>query len=196
MKRRDLLLAAAALALPATARAAPPLAIVRARPVQGGHAVLRTHPRAELLVDGQAVGAASAAGLAIVGFDRDAPARVVVAARANGAETSLPIAVAPGTFDVQRVSGLPSNTVNPTDPALLERIKRESALKAAAFASVWDGDGFSSGFTMPVQARVSGRFGGQRVLNGRPRPPSLRCRSRLPPRHAGPRPRARPGRPR
>lgn len=171
MKRRDLLLAAAALGLPTLARAAPPLAVVRARPVQGGHAVIRTAPGAELLVDGQPVGAASPAGLAIVGFDRDSAPRVLVGARSGGAEASLPIAVGPGDFDVQKVSGLPPSTVNPTDPLLLERIKREAALKAEAFASRWNGDGFSTGFAMPVQARVSGRFGGQRVLNGVPARP-------------------------
>ena len=171
MKRRDLLLAAAALSLPAVARAAPPLTIVRSRPVQGGHVVLRTAPGAELLVDGQSVGAASPAGLAIVGFDRDAPSRLTVSARSGEATTTLPFAIAPGDFDVQRISGLPQSTVTPTDPVLLERIRREAALKAEAFASRWDGDGFSAGFTRPVTARVSGRFGGQRVLNGVPSRP-------------------------
>jgi murein DD-endopeptidase MepM/ murein hydrolase activator NlpD len=107
----------------------------------------------------------------MIGFDSDAPPRALLSARAAGAETTLPLTITPGDFDVQRIGGLPSNQVAPTDPVLLERIKREGALKTAAFASRWDADRFAGGFTAPVQARVSGRFGGQRVLNGVPARP-------------------------
>ena len=138
----------------------------RARIVQGGHLILSTEPSAEILLDGKTVGSASGRGLAVIGFDRDAPAGATVMARAGSRSRIQHLAIAPGSFDVQRVNGLPSDTVTPSDPALLARIARESALKRAAFASVWDGDAFAGGFVPPVEARVSSRFGNQRILNG------------------------------
>lgn len=78
----------------------------------------------------------------------------------------------PGDFDVQRIGGLPQNLVEPTDPALLERIKREVALKTAALESRYDSDGFKGGFVTPLDRwRLSARFGGQRILNGVPKTP-------------------------
>ncbi len=82
------------------------------------------------------------------------------------------LTIAPGDFDVQRISGLRQDLVAPTDPALLERIKAEVALKAVGFASRADEDDFRTGFAMPLSAwRLSARFGGQRILNGVPQTP-------------------------
>lgn len=86
--------------------------------------------------------------------------------------TAQTLVIAPGDFDVQRIGGLPRDQVTPTDPALLERIKAEAALKAAGFASRIDEDFFRRGFTMPLKTwRLSARFGGQRILNGIPQTP-------------------------
>jgi murein DD-endopeptidase MepM/ murein hydrolase activator NlpD len=125
------------------------------------------------MVDGKDEGEASGQGLFVVGLDRDAPAEVIVTATTtDGASESRTIAVAPTDYDIQRVDGLPQDTVTPTDPALLERIKAEVARKQVGFASRTDDDAFAGGFIMPVQAvRVSGRFGGQRILNGVPATP-------------------------
>lgn len=82
------------------------------------------------------------------------------------------LAIASGEFDVQRINGLPQDQVTPTDPALLERIKAEAALKAAGYASRVDTDDFRGGFAMPLKTwRLSARFGGQRILNGVPQTP-------------------------
>jgi murein DD-endopeptidase MepM/ murein hydrolase activator NlpD len=151
--------------------ASPPLEVA-GRFVQGGFAIGRTAPRAEVLLDGEAVGRASANGLFVVGFDRDGPASARVTVRAPGGEASREIQVGRGVFDIQRIDGLPQDQVAPSDPALLARIRAEAARKAEAFESQADLDAFSSGFVLPLDRyRVSGRFGGQRILNGEPRRP-------------------------
>ena len=48
---------------------------------QGGYALGRTAPRALIFVDGEALSTASADGLFIVGFDRDAAGEVEIEAR-------------------------------------------------------------------------------------------------------------------
>lgn len=82
------------------------------------------------------------------------------------------LTIAPGDFDIQRINGLPPEQVSPTDPAVLEKIKADIALKAVGYASLIDSDGFREGFAMPLKTwRQSARFGGQRILNGEPKTP-------------------------
>jgi murein DD-endopeptidase MepM/ murein hydrolase activator NlpD len=166
MKRREFLAVTAAVAAaPIPAFAAND---IKGRLVQGGFAIGRTAPGADIVVDGQSMGPASKSGLFVVGFDRDnGPS-----ARIETEKSDWELVIAPTAYDVQHVDGLPKEQIEPTDPQLLERIKREAALKAEAFASRADGDGFKDGFSWPLEHfRVSGRFGNQRVLNGVPKPP-------------------------
>lgn len=139
---------------------------------QGGVVLCRTLPAAAILVDGVASGYADANGWAVIGFNREHGERAVVEARTPFGLVSQTLAIAPRQFDIQRVDGLPQDTVTPTDPATLERIRREAALKATGFASLASMEGFLDGFILPVEGgRVSGRWGNQRVLNGVPSTP-------------------------
>jgi murein DD-endopeptidase MepM/ murein hydrolase activator NlpD len=138
---------------------------------QGGVALCRTLPGAAILVDDVASGEADAQGWAVIGFAREHGAQAIVRARASGGEVTLDLAIAPREFDIQRISGLPPQTVNPTDPEVLARIQRDSALKQSAFASTADLEGWLDGFVQPVTGTVTGRWGNQRILNGEPRDP-------------------------
>lgn len=139
---------------------------------QGGTALCRTLPGAAIYVDGVASGAADAQGWAVIGFNREHGTDGVVEARADGRNASHTYPIAARTFDIQRVDGLPQQTVTPTEPAVLARIQREAALKAQGFASVADIEGFLDGFISPIEGgRVSGTWGNQRVLNGVPASP-------------------------
>lgn len=138
---------------------------------QGGVVLCRTLPGARLFIDGAAMGEADAEGWAVLGFIRDAGARAVITAQSGGAEAEQRVEIAPRQFDVQRVDGLPQQTVTPTDPAVLARIQREAALKNEGFASHAALAGFLDGFIWPVEGRISGRWGNQRVLNGVPATP-------------------------
>jgi murein DD-endopeptidase MepM/ murein hydrolase activator NlpD len=139
---------------------------------QGGLALCRTLPNAAVSLDGAAVGAADADGWIVLGFTREHGALTQIRARANGVTVSERYDVAPREFDVQRIDGLPQNTVTPSDPAVLARIQRESALKQAGFQSTANIEGFLDGFIRPVEGgRVSGTWGNQRILNGTPSTP-------------------------
>lgn len=172
--RRALILGAGAASLAATARADAPndgLALT-GRFVQGGFVMGRTWPRALVFVDGEALTTASAAGLFIVGFDRDAPGTLQLEARDRTRSARRSLTIVPGQFASTRIDGLPPSTVEPTDPALLARIQQEAALKAEGFASRADADDFRSGFVWPLDTwRVTSAWGAQRVLNGTPARP-------------------------
>lgn len=176
LPRRRLLIGGGALAAagltPRNARAQAADLSLTGRFVQGGHAMGRTWPRALVFVDGESLTTASADGVFIVGFDRDAPASVQIEARADGRSATRTLGIAPGRFPETRVDGLPPSTIEPSDPALLARIQREVALKAEGFASRIDADHFRDGFIWPLQSfRVTSRWGSQRVLNGTPARP-------------------------
>lgn len=171
-RRRDVLAASAALLAAGPARAQSPDLDLTGRFVQGGHAIGRTWPRALVFVDGEALSSASEAGWFVVGFDRDAPASVEIEVRADDRWARRRLTLAPGDFPTSRIDGLPPSTVEPADPALLERIRREVVLKTEGFASRLDADHFRDGFAWPLDAvRVTSAWGAQRVLNGTPARP-------------------------
>lgn len=174
--RRNLLLGAGALSLARPARADPPgedLDLdLSGRFVQGGFAMGRTWPRAIVFVDGEALTTASAAGLFIVGFDRDAGPSARIQVMSGARRRGRTLAIAPGDFAISRINGLPPQTVAPTVPEILARIQREATLKAEGFASRVDGDDFNGGFASPLETwRVTSRWGAQRILNGTPARP-------------------------
>ncbi len=160
------------LGLPRLAHAAAPGLSLSGKFVQGGYAVGRTAPRATIALDGVPLATASADGWFVIGFDRDAPATSVLTVTTADGSAIDERAVTPGDFDIQRIDGLPSQQVTPTDPVLLERLAAENVRKLAGFASQADIEGFREGFILPVAgARRSARFGGQRILNGEPKRP-------------------------
>ena len=118
---------------------------------QGGIALCRTMPGAQVFVDGVARGAADAQGWAVIGFSREHDGRAQVEARLSGESATQSYEVLPREFDIQRINGLPPQTVNPTDPAVLERIQRDAALKQAGFASLANIEGFLDGFIHSFQ---------------------------------------------
>lgn len=71
---------------------------------------------------------------------------------------------------MQRVDGVPPTTVDPP-PAIAERIRREQARVADARRRDDPRADFAQRFIMPVQGRISGRFGRARVYNGKPGSP-------------------------
>lgn len=169
-RRSVLAFGLAAAAFPAgaqTTASAQPFNL-KGRYIQSGYCIGQAAPNSLVTVDGAPHTRTSTAGWFYVGFDRDSgPSSAISVA---GQTASL--AIAPQTYDVQRVDGLPPQTVTPTEPAILARIEREVALKNAAFASCLPIDDFKSGFVYPLDKFVvSGHFGNQRVLNGVPKSP-------------------------
>lgn len=138
---------------------------------QGGFALGRTTGEAPVFVDGVELAQASANGLFVVGFDRDASPTTTIKV-GLGQSVSRTLDIAPGTFPSSRIDGLPPATVEPSDPDLLARIQRELAAKTAAFASCADTEYFADGFVWPLETyRVSSLWGAQRILNGTPARP-------------------------
>ncbi len=125
-----------------------------------------------MFLDGQQVARASDAGYFVLGFDRDAKPQATVRIMGRDGEVLRTLQIGPAQYDVQRIKGLRQVYQGQASPELEARIAAETKRKAAAFASRVDRDDFRAGFSAPLRDfRVSARFGGQRIVDGRARPP-------------------------
>lgn len=110
-------------------------------------------------------------GSVVFGVGRDAAGPLQVQVQApNAPAREISIAVTPRDWPIERINGVPPATVNPPK-AIAERIAREQARVVAVRARDDARTGFAQTFTWPVQGRISGRFGNQRVYDGTPKSP-------------------------
>jgi murein DD-endopeptidase MepM/ murein hydrolase activator NlpD len=130
----------------------------------------QTDPGARVTLDGEAVRVADD-GRFVFGFGRDAaPEAVLTVVHADGRQETRTLSVEQREFDIQRIDGLPPSKVSPP-PALLERLSRERSAVAAARADTSDALFWAEPFAWPAIGPVTGVYGSQRILNGKPRQP-------------------------
>jgi murein DD-endopeptidase MepM/ murein hydrolase activator NlpD len=99
----------------------------------------------------------------VFGVGRDEKGPVFVDVREpGGARERIEIAVTPRDWPVERIEGVPPATVEPP-PEIAARIKREQARVVAVRSRNDARDDFLATFIWPVEGRISGRFGNQRV---------------------------------
>lgn len=152
------------------AEPAPAMLEIPAQASQGALVVGRTTPNARVVVGGRKVRVASD-GRFVFGVARDATGSVEVRAMpTGGASTVRGVRVIPRAWPVERIDGVPPSTVDPP-PAIAARIREEQARVAAARMRDDARVDFAQPFARPVDGRVSGRFGNQRVYNGSPGAP-------------------------
>lgn len=174
MRRRDF--AATALAFAAMpAWAASPKGrtdrlVVKGSLEQGSLVLGYAEPKAVVTVDGQAVRLSSDGVFAFgFAFDQIKPSLVAVT-WGDGTVEAQSFLPTLRQYEIQRVNGLPQNTVTPP-PDVLARIKQEAETIYLARQRDSVGDDFLSGFDWPAPGIESGVFGSQRIDNGVPMAP-------------------------
>jgi len=105
-------------------------------------------------------------GQFLLAFGRDeaSPKQFALATTA-GDVVPLSIDVAPTKWDVQSLKGVPPRKVTPSDSDLRD-IEKEQKLVRAGQAENTEKPYWQAGFIQPVEGRISGNFGGQRIMNG------------------------------
>jgi murein DD-endopeptidase MepM/ murein hydrolase activator NlpD len=96
-----------------------------------------------------------------VGRDEKGPVFVDVS-EPGGERERIEIAVTPRDWPIERIEGVPPATVEPP-PEIAARIRREQARVVAVRSRDDARDDFLATFIWPVEGRISGRFGNQRV---------------------------------
>lgn len=157
---------------PAPVRIAPPQyqASLPASVQQGALIVGETDPAAIVEYAGRSL-RVSRGGRFVFGVGRDATGPLIVKiARPGAGAVEHRIAVAPRDWPVETIDGVPPATVDPP-PAIAARIEREQAQVVAQRKRDDAREDFAQRFLWPVEGRISGRFGNQRVYNGTPKAP-------------------------
>lgn len=139
---------------------------------QGGYVLGYADPSDQIHLGGRKI-RISKDGRFIIGFHRDADTRQVLSLTRKGTVLEQLISIEVREYDIQRIDGLPPKKVSPPEETL-SRIRAEAE-------SVWiarDIDSpltaFATAFSWPLKGDpgiITGVYGSQRVLNGKPRQP-------------------------
>ena len=110
-------------------------------------------------------------GVFVFGLGRDAGSSAeLTVIKTSGERESHTFAVEQREYAIQRIEGVPPQTVNPPQEQLA-RIQNESRLTREARAKETGRRDFLQTITWPLLGPITGVYGSQRVYNGEPRRP-------------------------
>lgn len=111
------------------------------------------------------------AGQFVIGVGRDAESEAVIKTiDIAGNEKHHTFKVARREYNIQRVTGVPQRTVNPS-PEQIERSRREAKMANDARQADLPLTDFAQSFKWPLMGRITGVYGSQRFYNGEPNSP-------------------------
>ena len=136
-----------------------------------GHFILgKTDPKAKIIVGKKEV-KVSEDGFFVFGIDRDRKYDLVLTKIINKKKEKIVKKVLKRKYKIQRIDGLPKKQVTPPKE-VYERIKKDNVLIGEARSINSDYNFFEKKFVKPLdKSIVTGVYGSQRILNGKPRRP-------------------------
>ena len=136
-----------------------------------GHFILgKTDPGAKIQIDKKSV-RVSKDGFFAFGLGRDRKNDVIITETLNGVKNQFVKKVLKREYKIQRIDGLPEKKVTPPKE-VYDRIRKENKLIGRARAIDTNLTYFKDQFITPVDnAIITGVYGSQRILNGKPRWP-------------------------
>lgn len=138
--------------------------------VPGGHAQVHAPAGSVLRYGGHVIKFDALEALPI-GFARDQQQAKLVVTLPNGKRIVKTLALKPRTYDIQRINGLKKKYVSPDEKTLKQIYADIAAAKAARKLFLRQPKGWQETFAWPTYGVVSGVYGSQRILNGKPRRP-------------------------
>ena len=138
--------------------------------IQGSFILGKTEPGSQIFIDNKKVKVTSK-GFFVFGLGRDRKYDVVITVNKDGNKQKIVKKVQKREYNIQRIEGLEEKKVTPPEE-VYERIKRENKWIGEARAINSDLTFFTKKFIIPVEnAIISGVYGSQRILNGKPKWP-------------------------
>ncbi len=137
--------------------------------IQGAMLVGKTYPNAMVKFDG-ITQKANAKGDFVIGLHRDTSSVTNIKIVRDGQTELYTIDIKSRKYEVQRINGLEKKKVNPPK-TLLNRLKmeREAIKKARNISSFYTH--YTQPWIHPTTGVITGVYGSQRVLNGKPKFP-------------------------
>ena len=137
---------------------------------QGSFILGKTDPNSKVFIDDRKV-RVSNDGYFAFGLDRDRKNNVLIKIINNKETKLIEKKVFKRKYKIQRIDGLPPKQVTPP-PEVYERIKKDNILIGKARATDSKLVFFKDKFIYPIDKYIiTGVYGSQRILNGKPRRP-------------------------
>jgi len=136
---------------------------------QGNYILGKTEPNTKIIVNETEV-RVSKDGYFVFGIDRDRKYDLVITKISNGKKEKIVKKILKRKYKIQRIDGLPENKVTPPE-SVYKRIKAENNRIGEARAINSELNFFKDKFIMPVDGIITGVYGSQRILNGKPKWP-------------------------
>ena len=137
--------------------------------LQGHFIIGITDPLAKILIDKKNV-KVSEDGYFVFGIDRDRKFDLIITKIQDGKKEKIVKKILKRQYNIQRIDGLEESKVTPPE-SVYKRIKEENNKIGKARAVNSDLPFFKNRFIMPVEGIISGVYGSQRILNGKPKWP-------------------------
>jgi len=135
-----------------------------------GHFILgKTDPNAKIIVGKKEV-KVSKDGFFVFGIDRDRKFDLTFTKILDDKKSKITKKVLKREYNIQRIDGLEESKVTPPE-SVYKRIKKENNAIGEARAINSNLNFFKDKFIMPVEGIISGVYGSQRILNGKPKWP-------------------------
>jgi len=136
---------------------------------QGHFIIGHTEPGSKILIDKKEI-KVSKDGYFVFGIDRDRKFDILITNISDGKKEKIIKKVFKRKYNIQKIDGLPEDKVTPPEE-VYKRIKKENNAIGEARAINSNLNYFKNKFIMPVNGIITGVYGSQRILNGKPKWP-------------------------
>jgi murein DD-endopeptidase MepM/ murein hydrolase activator NlpD len=146
--------------------------IIKGEVIAGGLILVNSFPGANARLDGKEI-LVSNQGIFIIGFKREPdPIQVLEIIENNQVKEKIILNVKKRLYNIQKINGIVKEKVDPPQ-SVLDRIYierknvRESRNQSLLIKELF----YNNGFNVPASGPISGVYGSQRILNGKPKSP-------------------------
>ena len=136
---------------------------------QGHFIIGQTEPGSKILIDKKEI-KVSKDGYFVFGIDRDRKFDILITNISDGKKEKIIKKVFKRKYNIQKIDGLPEDKVTPPEE-VYKRIKKENNAIGEARAINSNLNYFKNKFIMPLDGIITGVYGSQRILNGKPKWP-------------------------
>ncbi len=137
---------------------------------QGSFILGKTEPGSKVKIDDKKIKVTND-GYFVFGLGRDRKNNIIIKISKSGKTETIEKKVYKRKYKIQKIDGLPEKKVTPPKE-VYDRIKKENKIIGAARSIESNLTFFTKEFIKPLdQAIVTGVYGSQRILNGKPRWP-------------------------
>ena len=140
--------------------------------IAGGIIIVNASPGSTVKLNGESI-MISDKGVFLVGFERKPqPTQILEIYDENLLVEKITLNVKTRSYEIQRINGIKKEKVDPPQ-SIIDRIymERNSVKESRKKSNLITSTYYNNGFVLPAKGPISGVYGSQRILNGKPRSP-------------------------